>query len=58
MPYAEWKAKHQTEATPEQQAKLAERHPEQVSARGPTAASITAGGRVGGKWRPSPDISR
>ena len=26
MPYAEWKAKHQTEATPEQQAKLAERH--------------------------------
>ena len=27
MPYAEWKAKHQTEATPEQQAKLAERHP-------------------------------
>ena len=27
MPYAEWKAKHQTEATPEQQAKLAQRHP-------------------------------
>jgi uncharacterized protein len=26
MPYAEWKAKHQTEATPEQQKKLAERH--------------------------------
>jgi hypothetical protein len=26
MPYAEWKAKHQTEATPEQQAKLAECH--------------------------------
>jgi uncharacterized protein len=28
MPYAEWKARHQAEATPEQQAKLAERHPE------------------------------
>jgi hypothetical protein len=28
MPYAEWKAKHQTEATPEQQAAFAERHPE------------------------------
>jgi hypothetical protein len=28
MPYAEWKARHQTEATPEQQAKLAERHAE------------------------------
>jgi hypothetical protein len=27
MPYAEWKAKHQTEATSEQQARLAERHP-------------------------------
>ena len=27
MPYADWKAKHQTEATPEQQARLAERHP-------------------------------
>jgi hypothetical protein len=27
MPYAEWKAKHQTEPTPEQQAKFAERHP-------------------------------
>ena len=26
MPYAEWKAKHQTEATPEQQKKLTERH--------------------------------
>jgi hypothetical protein len=26
MPYAEWKAKHQAEATPEQQKKLAERH--------------------------------
>jgi hypothetical protein len=26
MPYAEWKAKHQTEAAPEQQAKLTERH--------------------------------
>src|SRR5918995_6379980 len=28
MPYAEWKAKHQAEATPEQQARFAERHPE------------------------------
>lgn len=28
MPYADWKAKHQTEATPEQQAKFATRHPE------------------------------
>ena len=28
MPYAEWKAKHQSEATPEQQAKFAERTPE------------------------------
>jgi hypothetical protein len=27
MPYAEWKAKHQAAATPEQQKKLAERHP-------------------------------
>jgi hypothetical protein len=27
MPYAEWKARHQTAATPEQQARLAERHP-------------------------------
>jgi uncharacterized protein len=27
MPYAEWKAKHQAAATPEQQARLAERHP-------------------------------
>jgi hypothetical protein len=27
MPYEEWKARHQTEASPEQQAKLAERHP-------------------------------
>jgi hypothetical protein len=26
MPYAEWKAKHQSEATPEQQKRLAERH--------------------------------
>ena len=26
MPYAEWKSKHQTEATPEQQAWLKERH--------------------------------
>jgi uncharacterized protein len=26
MPYAEWKAKHQTGATPEQQKKLAQRH--------------------------------
>jgi hypothetical protein len=25
MPYAEWKARHQTEATPEQQARLRER---------------------------------
>ena len=30
MPYAEWKAQHQTEATPEQQAAFAERrYPEQ-----------------------------
>jgi hypothetical protein len=28
MPYAEWKAKHQADATPEQQAAFAERHPE------------------------------
>ena len=28
MPYAEWKAQHQTEATPEQQAQFAERHAE------------------------------
>jgi hypothetical protein len=28
MPYAEWKAKHQSEATPEQKAKFAERHPD------------------------------
>jgi uncharacterized protein len=28
MPYAEWKAKHQADATPAQQAKFAERHPE------------------------------
>jgi uncharacterized protein len=28
MPYAEWKARHQTEETAEQQAKLADRHPE------------------------------
>ena len=28
MPYAEWKARHQTEVTPEQQAAFAERHPE------------------------------
>jgi uncharacterized protein len=28
MPYAEWKARHQAEATPEQQARFAERHPE------------------------------
>ena len=26
IPYAEWKSKHQTEATPEQQAWLKERH--------------------------------
>jgi len=26
MPYAEWKAKHQTEATPEQKAKFEESH--------------------------------
>ena len=26
MPYEEWKARHQTEATPEQQAKLARAH--------------------------------
>jgi hypothetical protein len=25
MPYADWKAKHQTEATPEQQARFGER---------------------------------
>lgn len=28
MPYAEWKARHQNEASPEQQAKFAERHPD------------------------------
>jgi hypothetical protein len=28
MPYAEWKAKHQSEATPEQKAKFTERHPD------------------------------
>jgi uncharacterized protein len=28
MPYAEWKAEHQTEATPDQQARFAERLPE------------------------------
>ena len=28
MPYAEWKARHQTEATPEQQARFAAGHPE------------------------------
>jgi hypothetical protein len=28
MPYGEWKAQHQTEATPEQKAKLADRHTE------------------------------
>ena len=28
MPYAEWKAKHQTEATPEQQAAFAKNHSE------------------------------
>jgi hypothetical protein len=28
MPYAEWKAKHQSEASPEQRAKFAQRHPE------------------------------
>ena len=28
MPYAEWKARYQAEASPEQQAKFAERHPE------------------------------
>lgn len=27
MPYSEWKAKHQTEATPEQLAKMKESHP-------------------------------
>jgi hypothetical protein len=27
MPYAEWKARHQSEATPEQKAKLAQTHP-------------------------------
>lgn len=27
MPYSEWKAKHQTEATPEQQAAFAKSHP-------------------------------
>jgi uncharacterized protein len=28
MPYVEWKAKHQTEATPEQKVKFTERHPD------------------------------
>jgi hypothetical protein len=28
MPYAEWKARHQTKATPEQKSRLAERHAE------------------------------
>ena len=28
MPYAEWKTRHQTEATPEQQVAFAERHPD------------------------------
>jgi hypothetical protein len=28
MPYADWKAQHQTEATPEQKAKFAERQPD------------------------------
>ena len=28
MPYDEWKARHQAEATPEQQTRLAARHPE------------------------------
>ena len=28
MPYDEWKARYQAEASPEQQAKFAERHPE------------------------------
>ncbi len=28
MPYAEWKARHQTEATPAQQAKFAKNHAE------------------------------
>jgi hypothetical protein len=28
MPYAEWKAQHQSEATPEQQARFTERQPE------------------------------
>ena len=28
MPYDEWKARHQSEASPEQQAQFAERHPE------------------------------
>ncbi len=28
MPYAEWKARHQTDATPEQQAKFAKSHTE------------------------------
>ena len=28
MPYAKWKAKHQTEATPDQQARFAERNAE------------------------------
>ena len=28
MPYAEWKARYQAEASPEQQARFAERHPE------------------------------
>ncbi len=27
MPYADWKARHQTEATPKQQARFQERHP-------------------------------
>ena len=28
MPYAEWKAQHQSDATPDQQAEFAKRHPE------------------------------
>ena len=28
MPYAKWKAKHQTEGTPDQQARFAQRNPE------------------------------
>ena len=28
MPYAEWKARHQTEASPEQQARFAQSHPD------------------------------